>query len=36
LRFRSRARCLTLSKVDATPAVQHLPSKVKNIEYCDE
>src|ERR1700716_3067138 len=27
---------LTLLKVDTTPALQHLPSKVKNIEYCDE
>jgi hypothetical protein len=23
-------------KVDTTPAVRHLPSKVKKIEYCDE
>jgi hypothetical protein len=29
-------RRLTLSKVDTTPALQHLPSKVKKIEYCDE
>jgi hypothetical protein len=36
LRFRSRVRRLTLLKVDTTPALQHLPSKVKNIEYCDE
>jgi hypothetical protein len=29
-------RRLSLLKVDTTPALQHLPSKVKNIEYCDE
>jgi hypothetical protein len=23
-------------KVDTTPTLQHLPSKVKQIEYCDE
>jgi hypothetical protein len=27
---------LTLLKVDTTPALQHLPSKLKNTEYCDE
>jgi len=25
-----------LLKVDTAPALQHLPSKVKKIEYCDE
>src|SRR6476646_9054827 len=29
-------RRLSLFKVDTTPALQHLPSKVKKIEYCDE
>src|SRR5258708_40106106 len=29
-------RRLTLLKVDTTPALQHLPSKVKTIEYSDE
>jgi hypothetical protein len=33
---RCRAGRLTLLKVDTTPALQHLPSKVKKIEYCDE
>jgi len=33
---RPSPRRLTLLKVDTTPALQHLPSKVKNIEYCDE
>jgi len=27
---------LTLSKVDTTSAFQHLTSKPKEIEYCDE
>jgi hypothetical protein len=30
------ARCLTLLKVDTTPALQHLTSKIKEIEYSDE
>jgi hypothetical protein len=30
------ARCLTLLKVDTVPALQHLTSKLKEIEYCDE
>ena len=29
-------RRLSFLKVDTTPALQHLPSKVKKIEYCDE
>jgi hypothetical protein len=29
-------RRLSLLKVDTTPALEHLPSKVKKIEYCDE
>jgi len=29
-------RRLSLLKVDTAPALQHLPSKVKKIEYCDE
>jgi hypothetical protein len=32
----ARPRRLILLKVDTTPALQHLPSKVKEIEYCDE
>ena len=34
--FPMPARCLTLLKVDTAPAVQHLTSKLKEIEYCDE
>jgi hypothetical protein len=36
LRFRRRARRLNWLKVDTTPALQHLPSKVKTIEHYDE